>query len=135
MHHKKNINNSVDDKNLNHNKNNGIPNGSKLRKSVTNIGNKENHKDNIPSQKKKDKLIKISEYKIEQALQNKNENKYTLNNSKDIINRLKNHNSSLKSSIINKNDINNKNKIINNFHLENKENFSINLKKMKNPTT
>ena len=126
MHHKKNINNSVDDKNLNHNKNNGIPNGSKLRKSVTNIGNKENHKDNIPSQKKKDKLIKISEYKIEQALQNKNENKYTLNNSKDIINRLKNHNSSLKSSIINKNDINNKNKIINNFHLENKENFSIN---------
>ena len=78
MHHKKNINNSVDDKNLNHNKNNGIPNGSKLRKSVTNIGNKENHKDNIPSQKKKDKLIKISEYKIEQALQNKNENKYTL---------------------------------------------------------
>ena len=111
---------------MNNNKNNGIPIGSKLRKSVTNIGNKENHKDNISSQKKKDKLIKISEYKIEQALQNKNENKYTLNNSKDIINRLKNHNSSLKSSIINKNDINNKNKILNNFHLENKENFSIN---------
>ena len=80
LHHKKNINNSVDDKNLNNKKIKGIPSENKLKKSVTNIGSKEIHKDNIPSQKKKDKLIKISEYKIEQSLQNKNENKYTLNN-------------------------------------------------------
>ena len=126
MHHKKNINNSVDDKNLNNKKIKGIPSENKLKKSVTNIGSKEIHKDNIPSQKKKDKLIKISEYKIEQSLQNKNENKYTLNNNKDIIDRLKNQNSSLKSSMINKNGINNKNKNINIFHLENKENYSIN---------
>ena len=111
---------------MNNKKIKGIPSENKLKKSVTNIGSKEIHKDNIPSQKKKDKLIKISEYKIEQSLQNKNENKYALNNSKDIIDRLKNQNSSLKSSMINKNGINNKNKNINNFHLENKENYSIN---------
>ena len=111
---------------MNNKKIKGIPSENKLKKSVTNIGSKEKHKDNIPSQKKKDKLIKISEYKIEQSLQNKNENKYTLNNSKDIIDRLKNQNSSLKSSMINKNGINNKNKNINIFHLENKENYSIN---------
>ena len=68
-----------------------------------------------------------------ESVQNKNENKYSLNNSKDLINRLKNQASSLKSSITNKNQINsnennnnNKNKVISCFQFEDKENMSIN---------
>ena len=58
--------------------------------------------------------------------QNKNDNKYSLNNSKDLINRLKNQSSSLKTSITNKNQINNNKKIVNCFQFEDKENSSIN---------
>ena len=76
------------------------------------------------SPKNKEKLIKISEFRIEPSNQN---NKISLNNSKDIINRLKNQSSSLKSSIINKNNINkNENPIISCFQGNEKENSSLN---------
>jgi hypothetical protein len=62
--------------------------------------------------------------------QNTNENKYSLNNSKDLINRLKNQALSLKSSITHKNQVNNnnlnKNKVINCFQFDDKENLYIN---------
>ena len=97
LYHKKKINDSVDN-----NKNTGIPTGYKLKNSNTNVTNKENEK--IPSPKHKEKLIRISEYRIEQAVDNnKNENKNSINNNIDLINRLKNQSCSLKSSITNKN--------------------------------
>ena len=122
---KKNVSNSIDN-NMKNNKINGIPTGYKLKKSATNIGNKLNNEKSIPSQSKKNKLIKISEYKIEPSIQSKDENKCMINNSKDILNRLKNQSSFLKSSINKQNNINNKNKSMNNYQLENKENIQIN---------
>ena len=122
---KKNVSNSIDN-NMKNNKINGIPTGYKLKKSATNIGNKLNNEKSIPSQSKKNKLIKISEYKIEPSIQSKDENKYIINNSKDILNRLKNQSSFLKSSINKQNNNNNKNKSMNNYQLENKENIQIN---------
>ena len=108
MYHKKKINDSVDN-----NKNSWIPTGYKLKNSNTNVTNKESEK--IPSPKHKEKLIRISEYRIEQAVDNnKNENKNSINNNIDLINRLKNQSCSLKSSITNKNQNNiSKNKAIN----------------------
>ena len=122
---KKNVSNSIDN-NMKNNKINGIPTGYKLKKSATNIGNKVNNEKSIPSQSKKNKLIKISEYKIEPSIQSKDENKCMINNSKDILNRLKNQSSFLKSSINKQNNNNNKNKSMNNYQLENKENIQIN---------
>ena len=122
---KKSVSNSIDN-NMKNNKINGIPTGYKLKKSATNIGNKVNNEKSIPSQSKKNKLIKISEYKIEPSIQSKDENKYIINNSKDILNRLKNQSSFLKSSINKQNNNNNKNKSMNNYQLENKENIQIN---------
>ena len=122
---KKNVSNSIDN-NMKNNKINGIPTGYKLKKSATNIGNKLNNEKSIPSQSKKNKLIKISEYKIEPSIQSKDENKCMINNSKDILNRLKNQSSFLKSSINKQNNNNNKNKSMNNYQLENKENIQIN---------
>ena len=92
---------------------------SKLKQSNTNIINKSNFEkekekdiEKIPSPKNIDKLIRISEYKMEPMLDNNN-NKNE-NNNKDLINRLKNQSCSLKSSITNKNQSNNsKNKTIN----------------------
>jgi cyclin B len=120
LYHKKKINDSVDN-----NKNTGIPTGYKLKNSNTNVTNKENEK--IPSPKHKEKLIRISEYRIEQAVDNnKNENKNSINNNIDLINRLKNQSCSLKSSITNKNQNNlSKNKAINHI-FANKEILSIN---------
>ena len=115
LYHKKKISESIDNK---HQNNNGM---SKLKQSNTNIINKSNienekdkdkDKEKIPSPKNKDKLIRISEYKMEPMLDNNN-NKNE-NNNKDLINRLKNQSCSLKSSITNKNQSNNsKNKTIN----------------------
>ena len=115
LYHKKKISESIDNK---HQNNNG-PSMSKLKQSNTNIINKSNienekdkDKEKIPSPKNKDKLIRISEYKMEPMLDNNN-NKNE-NNNKDLINRLKNQSCSLKSSITNKNQSNNsKNKTIN----------------------
>ena len=72
----------------------------------------------------KEKLIRISKFKIEKS-QNFNIN---INNNRDLINRLKNQSSYLKSSITNKDQIHykSKNKIISCFQLEEKENISIN---------
>ena len=145
LYHKKQINDSVDNansnnnnNNINSNKNSGIPtglnssNGHKLKSSLTNVNNRVNHNDNnsnnnISSPKNKEKLIKISEFKMDVVPQNNNDiNKYSLNNSKDVINRLKNQPSLLKSSITNKNIINNKNKTLNHFQFDNKENVIIN---------
>ena len=79
------------------------------------------------SPRNKEKLIRISEFKIEQSTQNQEQNnRLSANNSKDLINRLKNQTSYLKSSITNKNQMNNKNKAINYFQLDEKENTSIN---------
>ena len=89
----------------------------KLKNSITNMGNiAQNKNEKDPSNKNKEKLIIISEFRIEPVLDNnKNENnKYVVNNSKDIINRLKNQSCFLKSSITNKNQNNySKNKAIN----------------------
>ena len=86
---------------MNNKKNSFISNGTKLKNLDNNIINKESK--NIPSPKKREKLIRISEFKMEQSKNNgKNENTYSLNN-KDLINRLKNQSCSLKSSIVNKN--------------------------------
>ena len=118
LYHKKKITESMDNKH----QNNCVPAGPKLKQSNTNIVSKSNiekenekEKEKIPSPKNKDKLIRISEYKIEPMLDNnKNENKNSLNNNKELINRLKNQSCSLKSSITNKNQSNNgKNKTIN----------------------
>ena len=114
LYHKKKISESIDNK---HQNNNGTS-ISKLKQSNTNIINKSNienekdkDKEKIPSPKNKDKLIRISEYKMEPMLDNNNKNE---NNNKDLINRLKNQSCSLKSSITNKNQSNNsKNKTIN----------------------
>ena len=113
LYRKKKINESVEN-----NKNSEVTSGPKLKSSMTNIGNrqhneidKEKEKENIPSPKNKDKLIRISEYKIEPVVDNnKNENKYSENNNKNLINRLKNQSCSLKSSITNKNQNNNNSK-------------------------
>ena len=79
------------------------------------------------SPRSKEKLIRISEFKIEQSTQNQDQNnRLSANNSKDLINRLKNQTSYLKSSITNKNQMNNKNKVINYFQLDEKENTSVN---------
>ena len=115
LYHKKKISESIDNK---HQNNNGTS-ISKLKQSNTNIINKSNienekdkDKEKIPSPKNKDKLIRISEYKMEPMLDNNNKNEN--NNNKDLINRLKNQSCSLKSSITNKNQSNNsKNKTIN----------------------
>ena len=128
LYHKKKINENMDANNENNNINNNknhIPTGHqsvshKLKNS--NIGSS--------SPQKKEKIIRISEFKIEQAChnQNKNESKHSLNENKDLINRLKNQASYLKSSITNKNHIiNNKDKdkkdiIINCFQIDDKEN-------------
>ena len=117
LYHKKKINESIDNKQ----QNNYAPSGPKLKQSNTNINKSnienEKDKDKIPSPKNRDKLIRISEYRIEPVIDsnnNKNENKNSLNNNKDLINRLKNQSCSLKSSITNKNQNNNsKNKTIN----------------------
>ena len=117
LYHKKKINESIDNKQINNN----VPSMSKLKQSNTNIINKSNFEkekekdiEKIPSPKNKDKLIRISEYKMEPMLDNnKDENKNNTNN-KELINRLKNQSCSLKSSITNKNQSNNsKNKTIN----------------------
>ena len=147
LYHKKPINDLIDNgssnnNNMNSNKNSGIPTGlsssneHKLKSSLTNVGNRINHNDNnsnnVSSPKNKEKLIKISEYKIDVVPPNKNDvnNKYSLNNSKDVINRLKNQPALLKSSITNKNiiinNINNKNKTLNHFQFDNKENLVMN---------
>ena len=72
----------------------------------------------------KEKLIRISKFKIEKS-QNCNIN---LNINKELINRLKNQSSYLKSSITNKDKIHNrsKNKIISCFQFDEKENLSMN---------
>ena len=114
LYHKKKINESVEN-----NKNSEIPTGPKLKSSMTNIGNRlhneiDKEKENVPSPKNKDKLIRISEFKMEPVIDNtKNENKYSVNNNKNLINRLKNQSCSLKSSITNKNQNNSKSKAIN----------------------
>ena len=114
LYHKKKINESVEN-----NKNSEIPTGPKLKSSMTNIGNRlhneiDKEKESVPSPKNKDKLIRISEFKMEPVIDNtKNENKYSVNNNKNLINRLKNQSCSLKSSITNKNQNNSKSKAIN----------------------
>ena len=127
LYHKKKMNEVVDIFNVNNNKNIIMGKSSieaKEKNSNPNFGTgMENDNTSYPNNK--EKLIRISEFKIEPAIQNKNDNKYSLNNSKDLINRLKDQASSLKSSIINKNQINNKNKV-NCFQFEDKENLSIN---------
>ena len=114
--------------NNNNNKNN-VPSGHN-----SSLGHKKNSFQNTgatgtgtTSPRNKEKLIRISEFKIEQSTQNQEQNnRLSANNSKDLINRLKNQTSYLKSSITNKNQINNKNKAINYFQLDEKENTSIN---------
>ena len=138
LYHKKKINDAIDickanNNNLNNNKN-IIPSGHssighKNKSSFSNMNNKESNVGSTPSQNK-EKLIRISEFIMEARGQNTNENKYSLNNSKDLINRLKNQALSLKSSITNKNQINidiNKNKVIGCFQFEDKENLLINI--------
>ena len=114
----------------NNNKNSFIPTnqnptiGHKLKNSFSGSGNAR-----TTSPQKKEKLIRISEYKMEQPAQNQDKNnKERINNNKDLINRLKKQSSYLKSSITNKNQINNqsKNKVTSCFQLEEKENLSIN---------
>ena len=130
LYHKKKINDGIDLCNGINNKN-IIPTGqssigNKQKNSISNTGNAIG-KDDTTSPKNKEKLIRISEFKMEPVIQNKNDNKYSLNNSKDLINRLKDQASSLKSSITNKNQNNtNKNKAVNCFQFEDKENLSIN---------
>ena len=138
LYHKKKINDVIDIRNANnnnlYNNKNIIPSGhsSIAHKNKSSFSNKDNRESNVgsTSPQNKEKLIRISEFKMETTGQNSNENKYSLNNSKDLINRLKNQAISLKSSITNKNQINNnngnKNKVISCFQFEDKENLSIN---------
>ena len=141
LYHKKKINESnsndnANNNNINNNKNSGIStglnssNGHKLKNTLSSMGsritNNNTSNNGVSSPKNKEKLIRISEYKIDVIPQNKNETKYSLNNSKDVINRLKNQASLLKSSITNKNNINNKNKTMNHFQFDNKENLITN---------
>ena len=120
LYHKKKINDLIDN-----DKKDAIPTGCKLKNSNTNITNKESEK--VPSPKNKERLIKISEFKFDHIIEeNKNENKNSLNNNKDLITRLKNQSCSLKPSIMNKNQNNiNKGKAINHI-FANKEIISIN---------
>ena len=130
LYKKKKINDNNDICNANghnnNNKNNLIPSGHnssmghKLKNSFTNVPNP-----GTTSPQKKEKLIRISEFKIEPSTQNQ-DNKNSINNDKDLINRLKNQASSLKSTITNKNQINNKNKAVGSIKLDEKENDSIN---------
>ena len=107
LYHKKKIKDTNDNNNIN----SDISTGPKLKSSNTNTTNKKSENENIPSPNKREKLIRISELKVEQAVDNnKNEKKSSLNN-KELIDRLKNQSCSLKSSIINKyqnNILNNK---------------------------
>ena len=111
-----------------------------MKSTFSNIA-KGSNQDGTTSPQNKEKLIRISEFKMEPIGQNNNDNnKHLLNNSKDLINRLKNQALSLKTSITNKNAINNntsnintnnnnnlnKNKDINCFQFDDKENLSIN---------
>ena len=120
LYHKKKINDLIDN-----DKKDAIPTGCKLKNSNTNITNKESEK--VPSPKNKERLIKISEFKFDHIIEeNKNENKNSLNNNKDLITRLKNQSCSLKPSIMNKNQNNiNKGKAINHIFAK-KEIISIN---------
>ena len=137
LYHKKKINDAIDlyKNQNNNNKNNGmIPSGHssighKTKSSFTNMALNRAGNCGSTSPQNKEKLIRISEFKMDGVGQNTNENKYSLNNSKDLINRLKNQALSLKSSITNKNQVNNnicKNKMINYFQFEDKENLSVN---------
>ena len=119
----------------NNNKNNIIPANQhptishKLKNSFSGSGDTR-----TTSPQKKENLIRISEYKIDQPLQNQDKNnKNRVNNNKDLINRLKKQSSYLKSSITNKNQISNnsKNKVLTCFQFEEKENLSMN-KNIKN---
>ena len=123
------------DNNNNNNKNNIIPANQhptishKLKNSFSGSGDTR-----TTSPQKKENLIRISEYKIDQPLQNQDKNnKNRVNNNKDLINRLKKQSSYLKSSITNKNQISNnsKNKVLTCFQFEEKENLSMN-KNIKN---
>ena len=120
LYHKKKINDLIDN-----DKKDAIPTWGKLKNSNTNITNKESEK--VPSPKNKERLIKISEFRFDHIIEeNKNENKNSLNNNKDLITRLKNQSCSLKPSIMNKNQNNiNKVKAINHI-FANKEIISIN---------
>ena len=140
MYHKKKINDAIDiynnqNNNANNNKNNAIiPSGNssighKTKSSFSNMANRGGSCGSTSPQSK-EKLIRISEFKMEGIGQNTNENKYSLNNSKNLINRLKNQAFSLKNSITHKNQVNNnninKNKVINCFQFDDKENLYIN---------
>ena len=109
---------NLDNNNNNINKNNK----SNFISAIQNLSiGYENVKTTSPQ---KEKLIRNSKFKIEKS-QNFNIN---INNNRDLINRLKNQSSYLKSSITNKDQIHykSKNKIISCFQLEEKENISIN---------
>ena len=115
------------DNSNNNNKNNIIPANQhptishKLKNSFSGSGDTR-----TTSPQKKENLIRISEYKIDQPLQNQDKNnKNRVNNNKDLINRLKKQSSYLKSSITNKNQISNnsKNKVLTRFQFEEKENL------------
>ena len=122
--------------NLNNNKNfipkaqSSIANNMNMKNSNSKFSTGPADNSSTISPKNKEKLIKISEFRFDVG-KNKNETKYSLNNSKDLINRLKNQASSLKSSITtknqnhnNNNNFNNKSKAINCFSIENKENIN-----------
>ena len=148
LYHKKKINDAIDIYNVNNNINNNnknIPSGQlsighKMKSTFSNMA-KGGNQDGTTSPQNKEKLIRISEFKMEPIGQSNNDNnKHSLNNSKDLINRLKNQALSLKTSITNKNAINNntsntninnnnnlnKNKVISCFQFDDKENLSIN---------
>ena len=112
------------------NKNNNIPTnqnptlGHKFKNSFSGSG-----KERTSSPQKKEQLIRISEYRIDQPAQNQGKNnKNRITNNKDLINRLNKQSAYLKSSITNKNQINNnsKNKVLTCCQLEEKENLSMN---------
>ena len=149
LYHKKKINDAIDIYNVNNNINNNnknIPSGQSSigHKMKSNISKGGNQDGTTTSPQNKEKLIRISEFKMEPIGPNNNDNKHSLNNSKDLINRLKNQALSLKTSITNKNPINNtnsnntnntnntnnnnlnKNKVISCFQFDDKENVSIN---------
>ena len=144
LHHQKKMSETMDiykadkDSNNNKNKNNIIPSSQnptmvhhKLKSSFSRSGNAVR----TTSPQKKENLIRISEFKIDQPTQNQDKNnKNRINNNKDLINRLKKQSSYLKSSITNKNQINNnnsKNKVLTCFQFDEKENLSMN-KNIKN---
>ena len=128
LYHKKKINdNNIEAENEKTNNNKSViptghqPGSHKLKNSA--VASSSPHK--------KEKLIRISEYKLEQTgnshIHSKNNVKHPLNESKDLIKRLKNQASYLKSSITNKNKIigNNKDKkdiMVNCFQMDDKEN-------------